>query len=62
MATGNQEGSQYVGDVATQDVTKEMTPENALQILDRLTANMQLSRQDHQVVMQAVETLNKVIK
>lgn len=34
-----------------------MTPEQALQILDRVLANLQLNRQDHAVLQQALQTL-----
>lgn len=39
-----------------------MTPEQALQILDRAVSLAPLSRQDHQQLISAIEVLSKLIE
>jgi len=39
-----------------------MTPKQALEILDRVTSTVQLSRQDHQHIIIALQTLDGIIK
>lgn len=38
-----------------------MTPEQAIQILDQVTASVALSRQQHQQVMEAIKVLQGLI-
>lgn len=39
-----------------------MTPEEAIKILDNIAAQAQLSRRDHEIVVQAIQIINDLIK
>lgn len=39
-----------------------MTPEQALEILNQATKNIQATREQHQIMLSALETLKKVLE
>lgn len=40
---------------------QQLTPKQALEILDKVTAGIQLTRQDHQAVILSLQALNGLI-
>lgn len=42
-------------------MNKEMTPEQALQILDQAVSKLQVTRQDHVVLQMAISILNGLV-